>query len=136
VGAELVGWVANRPTMPTWRDGTGFDAAGGNGDLPGGLRIPPVRLDDAVAAILIASSCYQPSVPATSTRSAAQTASASNACGRLEALHSPEPLDEIVDYGERRMRALAALPDGEWRFEDVSTPPAHARHSSRRRGLR
>src|SRR5690606_10432776 len=30
------------------------------------------------------------------------------------------PLDEVVDYGERRMRAaLRDLPDGTWRFEDV-----------------
>ncbi len=30
------------------------------------------------------------------------------------------PLDEVVAYGERRMRAaLAALPDGTWRAEDV-----------------
>ena len=36
-----------------------------------------------------------------------------------------EPIDEVIAYGERRMRAaLAALPDGEWIAEDVSTPPA------------
>ncbi len=30
------------------------------------------------------------------------------------------PLDEVVAYGERRMRAaIAALPDGEWTAEDV-----------------
>jgi N-methylhydantoinase B/oxoprolinase/acetone carboxylase alpha subunit len=30
------------------------------------------------------------------------------------------PLDEVVDYGERRMRAaLAAMPDGAWSFSDV-----------------
>src|SRR5690606_32172424 len=30
------------------------------------------------------------------------------------------PFDEVLDYGERRVRAeLAALPDGEWSFEDV-----------------
>src|SRR5207245_1870843 len=35
-------------------------------------------------------------------------------------LETTAALDEIVDYGERRMRAaLAELPDGEWRFEDV-----------------
>ena len=29
------------------------------------------------------------------------------------------PVDEVVDYGERRMRAaLAAMPDGSWTFED------------------
>ena len=31
-----------------------------------------------------------------------------------------EPLTEILDYGERRMRAaLRGLPDGTWQFEDV-----------------
>ena len=30
------------------------------------------------------------------------------------------PFDEVIAYGERRMRAvLAALPDGRWRCEDV-----------------
>ena len=41
-----------------------------------------------------------------------------------------EPLDEVVAYGERRMRAvLAGLPDGRWSFEDVidSTGPRRAR---------
>ena len=37
---------------------------------------------------------------------------------RLAALAGREPdFDEVVDYGERRMRAaLAALPDGTWRL--------------------
>ncbi len=38
---------------------------------------------------------------------------------RLAGLASA-PLDEVLDYGERRMRAaLAALPDGRWTFTDV-----------------
>jgi N-methylhydantoinase B/oxoprolinase/acetone carboxylase alpha subunit len=38
---------------------------------------------------------------------------------RLEALRD-EPLDEVVAYGERRMRAaLDQLPDGRWTFADV-----------------
>jgi N-methylhydantoinase B/oxoprolinase/acetone carboxylase alpha subunit len=38
---------------------------------------------------------------------------------RLVAL-ADEPVEEVIAYGERRMRAvLAGLPDGRWRFEDV-----------------
>ena len=53
----------------------------------------------------------------------------------MDALGSAAPLDEIVDYGERRMRAaLAALPDGEWRFADVldSAGPAPEQQSPTR----
>jgi N-methylhydantoinase B/oxoprolinase/acetone carboxylase alpha subunit len=42
------------------------------------------------------------------------------------------PLHEVTAYGERRMRAaLAALPDGTWRFADVldsSGPAPTSRH--------
>jgi N-methylhydantoinase B/oxoprolinase/acetone carboxylase alpha subunit len=44
-------------------------------------------------------------------------------------------LIELLDYGERRMRAaLAALPDGEWRFDDVldSAGPRPAQQSPAR----
>src|SRR5690606_30668193 len=38
---------------------------------------------------------------------------------RLASL-ADQPFDEVLAYGERRMRAdLARLPDGRWRFEDV-----------------
>jgi N-methylhydantoinase B/oxoprolinase/acetone carboxylase alpha subunit len=45
------------------------------------------------------------------------------------------PLQEIVDYGERRMRAaLAAVPDGSWTFDDVldSTGPRPEQQRSAR----
>ena len=126
-----------RPPRRPRRDGAGLDAAGRDRDLPGGPAHPagaprrrrggdPGREHRA----------RPPSAPATSTRSAAPTGSASSACARIvEALGSAAPLDEIVDYGERRMRAaLAALPDGEWRFEDVldSAGPAPAQQSPTR----
>ena len=38
----------------------------------------------------------------------------------VASIESAALLEEIVDYGERRMRAaLAQLPDGTWRFDDV-----------------
>ena len=57
---------------------------------------------------------------------------------RLRAPRSPsatQPFDEVVAYGERRMRAaLAALPDGRGGSTTCSTPPAPRRTSSTRRG--
>jgi N-methylhydantoinase B/oxoprolinase/acetone carboxylase alpha subunit len=122
VDAELVGWVANRAHHS--------DLGGmAPGSMPPeateiqqeGLRIPPVRLDDGVAALIVASS----RVP----RERAGDLDAQRGANRLgaqrmrdvvDSLASPGLLDEIVDYGERRMRAaLGALPDGTWRFEDV-----------------
>jgi N-methylhydantoinase B/oxoprolinase/acetone carboxylase alpha subunit len=139
-GDRLVGWVANRAHHA--------DLGGmAPGSMPPeateiyqeGLRIPPVRLDDGVAAILVASS-----------RTPAERAGdldAQRGANRIgvermrvivEGLGAAAPLAEIVDYGERRMRAaLAALPDGEWRFEDVldSAGPAPAQQSPTRIAL-
>ena len=37
-----------------------------------------------------------------------------------ELIERMSPLDEVLAYGERRMRAaLTAMPDGTWTFEDV-----------------
>ena len=122
VRSELVGWVANRAHHA--------DLGGmAPGSMPPeatdiyqeGLRIPPVYLDDAVAAILVASSRtpIERSGDLDAQRGAnrigvARMAAIVDACG------SAAPLDEIVDYGERRMRfVLDALPDGEWHFEDL-----------------
>jgi N-methylhydantoinase B/oxoprolinase/acetone carboxylase alpha subunit len=121
-GEELVGWVANRAHHS--------DLGGmAPGSMPPdateihqeGLRVPPVRLDDAVAALVVASS----RVP----WERAGDLDAQRGANRLGVarmrdvvtlLESPALLDEVVDYGERRMRAaLAALPDGVWHFEDV-----------------
>ncbi len=87
-----------------------------------GLRIPPVVLSDAVAAVIIAASRTPEE-----RRGDLDAQIGANRLGvtRLEELVGA-PFDEIVDYGERRMRAaLRALPDGRWQAEDVldSTGP-------------
>jgi N-methylhydantoinase B/oxoprolinase/acetone carboxylase alpha subunit len=122
VASQLVGWVANRAHHS--------DLGGmAPGSMPPdateihqeGLRVPPVRLDDSVAALVVASS----RVP----DERAGDLDAQRGANRLgvvrmrevvESLESHALLDEIVDYGERRMRsALATLPHGVWHFDDV-----------------
>jgi N-methylhydantoinase B/oxoprolinase/acetone carboxylase alpha subunit len=127
-GDRLVGWAANRAHHA--------DVGGmAPGSIPPeatevyqeGLRIPPVLLTAEVEAILAANSRTPDE-----RRGDLDAQVGANLVGveRLAALtesfgdhpRAPgdgAPLDEIVDYGERRMRAaLAALPDGTWRFED------------------
>ncbi len=114
---RLVGWVANRAHHA--------DLGGAApGSLPAdateiqqeGLRIPPVRLTAEVAAIVVASS-RTPEERAGDLD--AQIGANRLGVERFASL-AHLPLDEVVAYGERRMRAaLAALPDGTWRFEDV-----------------
>jgi N-methylhydantoinase B/oxoprolinase/acetone carboxylase alpha subunit len=124
VEGRLVGWVANRAHHA--------DVGGSApGSLPAdaievfaeGLRIPPTRLDATLRAVMLAN-----------TRTPVERAGdldaqvGANALGvqRFAAL-AGAPLSEVVDYGERRMRAaVAELPDGRWSFADVldSTGPA------------
>ncbi len=113
---ELVGWVANRAHHA--------DLGGAApGSIPAdateihqeGLRIPPVRLTPEVRALLLASS-RTPVERAGDLD--AQVGANRLGAARLAALAS-EPFDEVVAYGERRMRAaLAAMPDGTWTFAD------------------
>ena len=71
------------------------------------------------------------SAPVTSMPSGAPTVGVE----RLAAL-AGAPLDEIVAYGERRMRAaLADLPDGAGRSRTSSTPPVPGPSSSVRSGV-
>jgi N-methylhydantoinase B/oxoprolinase/acetone carboxylase alpha subunit len=128
VDGRLVGWAANRAHHA--------DLGGmAPGSMPPeaeeiaqeGLRIPPVRYGPEVAAILVANS----RTPA-ERRGDLDAQVGANRVGvdRLAAF-AGAPLAEVTDYGERRMRAaLAALPDGRWRFEDVldsAGPFAHQR---------
>jgi N-methylhydantoinase B/oxoprolinase/acetone carboxylase alpha subunit len=119
VDGRLVGWAANRAHHA--------DLGGGApGSIPAdavevfqeGLRIPPVRLTAEVAAVLFANSRTPEE-----RRGDLDAQVGANVLGvaRLaEIAATGAPLHEVVDYGERRMRAaLAALPDGTWRFEDV-----------------
>jgi len=123
VDGGLVGWAANRAHHA--------DVGGmAPGSIPPeateiqqeGLRIPPVLLTDEVRSLL-----------ATNSRTPderggdldAQEGANQVGVERL-AEFADAPLDEIGDYGERRMRAaLADVPDGTWTFEDVldSTGP-------------
>jgi len=122
--SALVGWVANRAHHA--------DLGGAApGSIPAdaveiqqeGLRIPPVRYSAAVRAIVLTSS-RTPDERAGDLD--AQVGANVLGVERFAAL-ADEPLDEVVAYGERRMRAaIAAMPDGSWTFSDVvdSTGPA------------
>jgi N-methylhydantoinase B/oxoprolinase/acetone carboxylase alpha subunit len=117
VDGRLVGWAANRAHHA--------DLGGmAPGSIPPeateiyqeGLRIPPVLLTPEVEAILAANS----RTPAERGGDLdAQRGANQVGVERLAAL-AGAPLDEVVDYGERRMRAaLCDLPDGTWEVEDV-----------------
>lgn len=120
---ELVGWVANRAHHA--------DVGGmAPGSIPPGavevwqegLRIPPVLYSPTIEAILLANSRTPEE-----RRGDLDAQVGANRLGvaRLAEL-AGDPLHEVVDYGERRVRAaLAAVPDGRWEFEDTldSTGP-------------
>jgi N-methylhydantoinase B/oxoprolinase/acetone carboxylase alpha subunit len=119
----LVGWAANRAHHA--------DLGGATpGSMPPdavhiaqeGLRVPPVVLDEGVAALIVAAS----RTPAERRGDLdAQVGANRLGAARLAEL-ADEPFDQVVAYGERRMRAaLAALPDGHWHAADVldSTGP-------------
>jgi N-methylhydantoinase B/oxoprolinase/acetone carboxylase alpha subunit len=116
---RLLAWVANRAHHA--------DLGGmAPGSMPPdateifqeGLRVPPVRCTADVEAIFVAASRTPDE-----RRGDLDAQRGANRLGveRVRALApSPETLDEIVDYGERRMRAaIGALPDGEYTFSDV-----------------
>jgi N-methylhydantoinase B/oxoprolinase/acetone carboxylase alpha subunit len=115
----LLGWAANRAHHA--------DVGGmAPGSMPPdateiyqeGLRIPPVRWTNEVETLFLAAS----RTPG-ERRGDLDAQRGANRLGahRLRALAaSPDVLDEIVAYGERRVRAaLAALPDGVYAFADV-----------------
>jgi N-methylhydantoinase B/oxoprolinase/acetone carboxylase alpha subunit len=127
-GDALVGWAANRAHHA--------DVGGiAPGSMPPdalvieeeGLRVPPTVVDAAVEELIAAAS----RAPAERRDDlAAQRGANSVGAARLvelvTRLGSAAALQEIVDYGERRVRAaLRAIPDGRYRFEDVmdSTGP-------------
>jgi N-methylhydantoinase B/oxoprolinase/acetone carboxylase alpha subunit len=117
VDGRLVGWAANRAHH-------GDVGGSAPGSIPAdateiqqeGLRIPPTLLGDAVRGILLANS-RTPDERVGDLD--AQVGANVVGVERLATMRD-EPLHEVVDYGERRMRAaLAALPDGTWSAEDV-----------------
>ena len=99
-----------------------------------GLRIPPIRLYRAGALQkdvqdLILLNCQVPRERLSDLRAqmAANRVGVSrfgDLCARYGAETVLAAGDALLDYAERRMRAgIAALPDGEWRFEDVFDGP-------------
>ncbi|HEX2701160.1 MAG TPA: hydantoinase B/oxoprolinase family protein [Acidimicrobiales bacterium] len=132
VDGRLVGWAANRAHHA--------DVGGmAPGSMPPeaeeisqeGLRIPPMIFTEQVAALLLANS-RTPEERGGDLD--AQLGANRVGVERLAAM-ADQPLDEVVAYGERRMRAaLADLPDGTWRFEDVldSSGPRLAQQSPSR----
>jgi N-methylhydantoinase B/oxoprolinase/acetone carboxylase alpha subunit len=115
----LVGWVANRAhhadvggtapgSIPA--DATHIDEEG--------IRLAPTKLDDDVRARFLAAS----RTPAERAGDFDAQAGANRVMAErfAEVIAEGWPLDEVLAYGERRMRAaVAALPDGAWRFDDV-----------------
>ena len=123
VDGRVIGWAANRAHHA--------DVGGmAPGSIPPdaieiaqeGLRIPPVVLSPAVISLLLANSRTPDE-----RRGDLDAQIGANRVGveRLAAF-ADEPLDEVIAYGERRMRAaLAAVADGTYTFADVidSTGP-------------
>ena len=117
VDGRLVGWAANRAHHA--------DVGGAApGSIPAdateiqqeGLRIPPTLLDDGLRRLLLANS-RTPDERVGDL--AAQEGANVVGVARL-AMLADAPFAEVVDYGERRMRAaLADLPDGTWTASDV-----------------
>ena len=124
VDGRIAGWVANRAHH-----------ADVGGMVPGsmppaateiyleGLRIPPVRFTPGVVALLEANSRTP-----TERRGDIEAQAGANRIGveRMAAvcrgLDGPwtEHFDEVLAYGERRMRrALTEIPDGGWEVSDV-----------------
>jgi len=114
---RLVGWVANRAHHA--------DLGGmAPGSMPPdareiaqeGLRIPPVVDGDDVEAMIVAAS----RTPDERRGDLAAQRGANVLGAQRLALLARAPFAEVLDYGERRMRAAVdALADGEYRFEDV-----------------
>jgi N-methylhydantoinase B/oxoprolinase/acetone carboxylase alpha subunit len=117
VDGALVGWAANRAHHA--------DVGGAApGSIPAdateiyqeGLRLPPMRLTDEVRAVVFANS-RTPVERAGDLD--AQVGANRLGVARLATL-AGEPFAEVLDYGERRVRAaIARMPDGAWSCTDV-----------------
>jgi N-methylhydantoinase B/oxoprolinase/acetone carboxylase alpha subunit len=122
VNSELIGWSANRAHHA--------DLGGmAPGSMPPesvdiqqeGLRVPPVLLTPDVGAIVVSSSRTPDERRGDlDAQRGANQLGVTRLAELVTQLESVTRLAEVVDYGERRMRAaLQQLPDGEFRFEDV-----------------
>jgi N-methylhydantoinase B/oxoprolinase/acetone carboxylase alpha subunit len=136
-GDELIGWAANRAHHA--------DLGGmAPGSMPpeavdiqqAGLRVPPVLLTPDVEALVVTSSRTPDERRGDlDAQRGANRLGVARLAELATQLESTAPLAEVVDYGERRMRAaLHALPDGRFRFEDVldSAGPRPEQQSSTR----
>ena len=114
---RLIGWAANRAHhADVGGAAPGSIPADATEIFQEGLRLPPMRLTDEVRAVLLANS--RTPVERAGDLDAQVGANVLGVARLAEAADAP--IDEVVAYGERRMRAaLAALPDGEWSAEDV-----------------
>ena len=117
VDGRLVGWVANRAHHADVGGMAPGSLAPAVTDVAQeGFRIPPLRLTDEVRALLMSNS-RTPDERAGDLD--AQIGANQVGIARLAAF-ADAPLDQVLDYGERCMRALLAeLPQGTWTFEDV-----------------
>ena len=117
VDGRLLGWAANRAHhADVGGAAPGSIPADATEIFEEGLRLPPVRLTDDVRSILFANS--------RTPRERAGDLDAqvgANALGVRRLAELPDaPIDEVIAYGERRMRAaLAGVPDGVWSSDDV-----------------
>ena len=124
VGRALIGFVAN---MGHWPDVGGIKPGAAMTEgcteiYQEGLRIPPVLLTDEVQALLATNS----RTPEERGGDLDAQRGANHVGVERLAEFASAPLEEIVGYGERRMRAaLSDVPDGAWSFDDVldSTGP-------------
>jgi N-methylhydantoinase B/oxoprolinase/acetone carboxylase alpha subunit len=122
IDGQLAGWVANRAHHA--------DVGGtAPGSMPPdaltideeGLRLPPTPLDDDVADRIVAASRTPDERRGDlDAQRGANVLGVTRFAEIIATLVDLSAFDEILDYGERRMRAaLSALPDGSWRFADV-----------------
>jgi N-methylhydantoinase B/oxoprolinase/acetone carboxylase alpha subunit len=114
---RLIGWAANRAHhADVGGSAPGSIPADASEIYQEGLRIPPTRLDDGVRGLLLANS----RTPAERIGDLDAQVGANVVGVERLAEMAGAPMAEVVDYGERRMRAaLAELPDGTWRAHDV-----------------
>ncbi len=119
VDGTLVGWAANRAHHADLGGAApGSMPADATEIFQEGLRIPPVVYSPAVRALILANS-RTPDERGGDL--AAQIGANVLGVSRLaELIARAEPVDEVLAYGERRMRAaVAEIDDGTWTFEDV-----------------
>lgn len=129
VDGRLVGWAANRAHhADVGGAAPGSMPADATEVFAEGLRLPPVVLTEEVRALL----CANSRTPDERLGDLdAQLGANRRGVERLAAM-AGAPFDEVLTHGERRMRAaLAALPDGVWRFTDVIDSFGPADHQQR-----